>query len=228
MPVSVLVRIKRPDALAEFQDRLGQGKFAEGIAAARFDGLDARLDERMVRHGERQPRDDDVGQRLARHIHALPETVRAEQHRVHVVLEFFQHRRARRAGALHETCDAQLVEKRLHRARATSCISLKLVNSTNALPCVIVDEMLDPMNQRVAITGLARVGHFFGDEQFHLPLVIERRADLQLRRGFRADALDEIIQRRNARLAVGLRTREAAVFRRLRGAPNSWPASRWS
>ena len=29
------------DALAEFQNRLGQGKFAEGIAAARFNRLDA-------------------------------------------------------------------------------------------------------------------------------------------------------------------------------------------
>src|SRR5208282_4689760 len=74
------------DALAKFQNRLRQGKFAEGISATRFNRLDARLDERMVGHGERQPRDDDVAQRLARHVHALPETVRAEQHGVHVVL----------------------------------------------------------------------------------------------------------------------------------------------
>jgi hypothetical protein len=51
--------------------------------------------------------------------------------------------------------------------------------------------MPDPMDQRVAITGLARVGHFFGDEQFHLPRVIERRADLQHRGGFAADAFSE-------------------------------------
>ena len=81
MPVSVLARIKRPDALAEFQDGFGQREFHERIAAARFDGFHARLDQRMVRHGKGQARDDDVGKRFARHIHPLPETVRPEQHR---------------------------------------------------------------------------------------------------------------------------------------------------
>src|SRR6267142_2823543 len=41
------------DALPEFQDRLGQRKFAEGISTARLDPLQPRLDERMVRHRER-------------------------------------------------------------------------------------------------------------------------------------------------------------------------------
>ena len=54
--------------------------------------------------------------------------------------------------------------------------------------------MLDPMFQRVGVAVLARVGHFFDGEQFHLPLVIERRADLQLRGRLAADAAGEIIQ----------------------------------
>ena len=32
------------DALAEFEDRLGQGKIREGISAARLDALNARFD----------------------------------------------------------------------------------------------------------------------------------------------------------------------------------------
>src|SRR3569833_646971 len=38
------------DALAKFQDGFGQGKFAEGISAAGFNRLHARLDKRMIRH----------------------------------------------------------------------------------------------------------------------------------------------------------------------------------
>src|ERR1043165_4119307 len=63
-------------ALPEFQNRHGQRKLAEGIPAARLDRLDARLDEGMIRHGERQARDNDVAQRLARHVHALTEADR--------------------------------------------------------------------------------------------------------------------------------------------------------
>src|SRR6266436_10140676 len=38
------------DPLAKFQNRLREREFAEGISAARFNGLDARLDQRMIRH----------------------------------------------------------------------------------------------------------------------------------------------------------------------------------
>ena len=53
-------------------------------------------------------------------------------------------------------------------------------------------EMPDPMFQRVGVTGLARVWHFLGDKNLHLPLVIKRCADLKLRGGFGADAAGEI------------------------------------
>ena len=66
------------DALAEFEDGLGQGKFAEGIAAACLNGLNARFDERMIRHGKGEAGDDDVAQRFAGDIHALPKTVSAK------------------------------------------------------------------------------------------------------------------------------------------------------
>src|SRR5207244_13350879 len=55
-----------------------------------------------------------------------------------------------------------------------------------------LDEMRDPTFQLFLISGLARVGHFFHDEHFHLLLEIEGTAELQ-RLGFgRADALSEI------------------------------------
>ena len=56
------------------------------------------------------------------------------------------------------------------------------------------DEMLDPMNAARRDIRVARVGHFARHEQLHLLLVIERRADLQLRGGFGADAMGEVVQ----------------------------------
>ena len=60
----------------------------------------------------------------------------------------------------------------------------------------VAKKMPDP---RVGVTSLARVGHFFGDEQFHLPLVIKRRADLQKCRRLAADSFRKIVQRRRRR-----------------------------
>ena len=53
-------------------------------------------------------------------------------------------------------------------------------------------EMLDPVDQRVAITLGARVGHFTDHEQLHLPLVIEWRADLQTLGRLRPDSAGEV------------------------------------
>ena len=71
----------------------------------------------MIRHGKRQPRDDDILQRVARHIDALPKAVRAEQHRVLVALEPLEHRRARHTGALHQTVPAVTGEEALEFLR---------------------------------------------------------------------------------------------------------------
>src|SRR5258708_20858318 len=38
------------DALAEFENGFREGEFAERVSSASFDGLDAGLDQRMIRH----------------------------------------------------------------------------------------------------------------------------------------------------------------------------------
>ncbi len=149
----------------------------------------------MVRHGKRQTRDDDVGQGFARHIDALPETVGSEEHGIHVRLEFLEHQRARRAGALDETFQPQLVEERLHQL-AHVAHQFKVGEQHEGFAVGHFHEVFDPMNERVAIAGVARVGHFVGDEQFHLSLVIEWRADLKERGFFRADAMGKVIHAR--------------------------------
>ena len=76
----------------------------------------------------------------------------------------------------------------------TSSISLKLVKSTKALPWVMPDKMLDPMDQAGLICRVARVGHFARDEEFHLPLVIKGRTGLQQHGLLPADLAGEIEQ----------------------------------
>src|SRR5260221_3975279 len=77
---AVLLRADQPaHALPQLQDRLGQRVFGERIAALRLDEFQPRFDQRMVRHRERQPRDDDIAERLAGHIDAAPKTLRPEE-----------------------------------------------------------------------------------------------------------------------------------------------------
>ena len=122
MPLSFWVRMSRPDALAEFQDRLGQRVIAERIAARlRSDGFALGLGEGMVRHGEGQAGEDDVAQRLARHVDALPERVGAEEDRVAVLLELLQQPVARHGAALHEQVIRSLRKKGPSRS-ACFCI----------------------------------------------------------------------------------------------------------
>src|SRR5262249_46888239 len=70
------------ETLLQLDDRLRHLVVEKGHTACRLDGLTAGLDDRPVRDGERQPRDQDVRQRLALHVNPLPEAIDAEQHRV--------------------------------------------------------------------------------------------------------------------------------------------------
>ena len=54
----------------------------------------------MARDGKRQPGDDDVRERVARHVDPLPERIGAENHAVDVGLEQLDHLGARHSVAL--------------------------------------------------------------------------------------------------------------------------------
>ncbi len=60
MPRSVLVRIKTAYSLSQFQDRFRQRIFSKRIATALLDQLQFCFDERMIRNGKRQSRDDHI------------------------------------------------------------------------------------------------------------------------------------------------------------------------
>src|SRR5205814_9514164 len=90
------------DALAQFQDRFWKRVFRERVAAVRFNQFQLRLDQRMIGHRERQPRDDHIRERVARHIHAHPKTVRPEKNAARRRPELLEQFPARRALPLHE------------------------------------------------------------------------------------------------------------------------------
>ena len=159
--------------MAEFQNRLGQIKFHERVPATGLDGFHAGLDEWMIRHGKRQAREDHITERFARHINALPKAVQTEQHGVRIVLEFLQHRGARRAGALHQCTNAEVVK---HRLQFGGHIAHEFAvgEQHKRLAVGHAHKMPDPMHQSVAVFVIARIRHAAGHIEFHLLLVIKR------------------------------------------------------
>ena len=89
------------EALPQLQHRGRQRVVAEPVAAETLDRLAARLVQRVARRRERQLVDHEQRQRLARHVDALPERRRREQHRADLVAEPLEQALARRL-TLHE------------------------------------------------------------------------------------------------------------------------------
>ena len=88
-------------------ERRGRHQVAhEGALALLLEGSAARGDQRVARHRERQLVEDHQAQRVTRHVHALPEAQRGEQHRVVGLTEALEQRPLGRL-ALHEDglCD---------------------------------------------------------------------------------------------------------------------------
>src|SRR4051812_986509 len=127
----------------------------------------------MIGHGKWQASDHDIGECLARNVDSLPKTVCAEEHGVDVILKLLEHRRPRCASALDNAAQAEFFEKRFHHLRYLKH-QLEIGEENKGLAVSHLDKMFDPMNEGIAITGLAWVGHLRHDKNLHLLLVIER------------------------------------------------------
>src|SRR5207248_7842599 len=93
------------EALAQSQRGLWEVELAERILVS----LGASLDERVIGHEERQPRDHHALEDLARQVDALPERLRAEENGP-ARGEAFEQRAARSIDPLSEHRDAGLLE----------------------------------------------------------------------------------------------------------------------
>src|ERR1019366_6146048 len=127
------------------------------------------------------------------HINTLPKAVSPKEHGVHVVLELFEHEGAGCAGALDKTGDADLVEEWLHQL-PDFLHQLEVGEEDKSLAVGQLDEVLDPVDQRVTIAFGTWIGHFADHVKFHLSVVIEWSAHLQQRGGLGADTSDEVVQ----------------------------------
>src|SRR6202165_6149992 len=88
--VVVLAANQASRPLLERQCRFRKLVVTKRVAAAGAEMLDARAHQRIVWRGERQLLDDHQAQRLALHVHALPDARRAEPHAVALGAEFLQ------------------------------------------------------------------------------------------------------------------------------------------
>ncbi len=181
------------DALPQFQDRLGQRVFRKRVASAFLNRLEPRFDQRMIRHGKRQARDDDVGERLPGDIDAAPETVGAEEDVAPLFLELLHEPVPRDALPLDEKVPPLALEellhprgKRLHRPVGGE--------KDESAPLAHLHVLADPFGERLFVAGVARVGHLAGNVELHLPGVVKRAADLLGLGVFRADPPPEVAE----------------------------------
>ena len=79
------------DSLLELDDRFGDLIVHERVAAVGANRFEPRFEQRLVRHTERQLRDNDVLQCVTRNIDSLPETVGSEENSRRIGSKFFEH-----------------------------------------------------------------------------------------------------------------------------------------
>src|SRR6266446_6819724 len=147
----------------------------------------------MVRHGKWKSRDNHIRKRFTWNIDTAPKAIRTEEHAARRGLKLFEQFAAWRAAPLHEKVHFLRQEKFLHLGGHLLHVAIARKKNKGAA-VRLLDKMCDPMFQFFLISGVARVGHFLHDEDFHLLLKIERAAKLQRLGLGRANALAEIRQ----------------------------------
>src|ERR1700730_3740746 len=147
----------------------------------------------MVRHSKWEPGDNYIRERFAWNIDAAPKTVGTEKNTARCGSALFEEFSTWRAAPLHEEVHFLRREKFLHLRGHLLQIAVAREKDKRA-PLGFFDKMRGPTFQFFLISGVARVGHFLHDEDFHLLLKVERAAKLQRLGVGRADARPEIRQ----------------------------------
>src|SRR6185437_15906077 len=105
------------ETLLEFDDRFGDGIFHERISAATGDRFEAGFGQRLIGYREGELDDDDIAQRFALHIDALPEAGSAKENGVFGGAETIEKNLARRILALNMVRQSAFTENRLKSIR---------------------------------------------------------------------------------------------------------------
>src|SRR5712691_5875405 len=116
----------------------------------------------MVRHGERQPGDDHIGERFARNINTAPKTVGAEKDAARRSFKLLKQLSTRHPAALDKKIHSFLHKKFLHLSG--QLLTDAIDGKNNVLAAVgLFDEMRDPALQPFLVTWIARVGNLLQD-----------------------------------------------------------------
>src|SRR6476646_3167495 len=145
----------------------------------------------MIRNGEWQPSNHDVGKRIARHINAHPKTVSAKKDTPRSCPELFEQFSSSHSLPLDKQIHPVLGKERLHFFCELQHYAITGEKNKSAAFC-FEQKMSDPMSKRFRVACIARIGHFPYDEQFHLTGKIEGTSELQRSCGRSANAITKI------------------------------------
>ena len=151
----------------------------------------------MIRHGERQPRDNHIGERLARNIYPHPKTVGSKEHTAWRGFELFEQTTPWSAPALQKKVHFLVCEKFPHLIGHLLHTAI-ICEKNKGASVRFLDKMRDPMLECFLVAGVSRVGHFLYDEHFHLRAKIERTPEQQWLGFVCPDALPDISEIRAA------------------------------
>ena len=200
------------DALAQFQNGFRHRIFHEWIAPAFLDGFEPGSGQRVIGNRERQPRNNHIGKRLARHVDPGPETLRTKQHAGDVLAKVANDLMPGFAGALNQQLPPLACAKPLQPTRH---ILQQLVagKQYKRAPLGEGEIMRDPFLQSLVKGGRGRFRHGWHQVQSHLLGVVERAADAQGLHFFSTDAVAKIpkILLAHAKRRAGQQTGQAAI-----------------
>src|SRR5256885_14384402 len=158
------------EALTEAKSSLRQLKLHERVVVA----LGSPLDQRIIGHAEGQPDDHDAAEDVARQVHALPEGLRAEEHRA-ALRETLKERTTRAVNALREDRETLAFE----RAQARRRVSKARVRGEQDERTTVERprDILDKPRRFFDETFLGGKRDVRREHEERLTLVVERRPD---------------------------------------------------
>src|SRR6266513_4672782 len=151
----------------------------------------------MIRHGERQPRDKHIGERLARNIYTHPNAVGTKEHTAWRGLELFEQTTPWSAAALQKKVHFLVREKFPHLIGHLLHTAI-ICKKNKGAPVRFLDKMRDPVLECFLVTCFSRVGHFLYNEHLHLRAKIEWTPEQQRFSFVCPDALPDIREIRPA------------------------------
>ena len=143
----------------------------------------AGLHQRPIRHFKGQPRDDHVAQPAPTDIHALPETVGAQQHRALIIAESLEQQTRRTIGPVDQ--HGEFFRQQQRPQRLGHLAEHRETGEQHERPAIgVADQLMNPWHDALHIIRVIRLGQIPVDDQFHLRGVIEGAAQLQGLRAF--------------------------------------------